>query len=138
MSQANIELIERIYDAFGKRSYEEVMANFTEDFEWNAADSSPLADRSPYHGVPEIREGVFDRIAAGFERLEVVADEVFAADGGRVVVLGYYHGRFSGGQDDFRTQVAHIWTVKDGKAVKFQQYLDTLKVSKDAAKAAGS
>ncbi|MEQ1764508.1 MAG: nuclear transport factor 2 family protein [Pyrinomonadaceae bacterium] len=138
MAHANIELIERIYDAFGKRSYEEVMANFSEDFEWNAADSSPLADRSPYHGISEIREGVFDRIAAGFERLEVVPDEMFAAEGERVIVLGYYHGRFRGGEEDFRTQVAHIWTVSGGKAVKFQQYLDTQKVSTDAAKLAGS
>ena len=138
MSRANIELIERIYDAFGKRSYEEVMANFSGEFEWNAADSSPLADRSPYHGISEVREGVFDRIAAGFERLEVVPDELFAAEGGRVVALGHYHGRFRGGQEDFQTQVAHIWTVKDGQAMRFQQYVDTLKVSTDAAKLAGS
>ena len=138
MSDNNIVLINEIYAAFNRRDYDVVLAKFASDFEWIAADSSPLADQSPYHGIDQVRTGVFDRIAAGFERLEVVADELFAADGDRVVVLGHYHGRFRGGREDFRTQVAHIWTVKDGQAVRFQQYLDTLKVSTDAAKLAGS
>lgn len=133
MGHTNIELIESIYDSFGKRAYEDVLGNFADDFEWFAADNSPLADRSPYSGVDDIRTGVFERIEAGFEDLRVVPDEMYAAEEGRVVVLGYYHGRFRGASEGFRTQVAHIWTIRDGRATKFQQYLDTLKVSKDAA-----
>jgi hypothetical protein len=57
-------------------------------------------DQNPYHGVPAIRSGVFERIAAGFEKLVVVPDEIFEADGGRVVVLGYYHGKFSGASEE--------------------------------------
>lgn len=136
MSDKNIDLINEVYDAFNRRDYEGVLARFVSDFEWVAAENSPLADQSPYHGIEKVRSGVFDRIAAGFERLEVKPDEVFTGDDGRVVVLGYYHGRFRGSTKDFRTQVAHIWTVRDSHAVKFQQYLDTLKVSKDASAAA--
>ena len=47
-------------------------------------------------------------------------------------MLGYYHGKFRGGDSEFKTQVAHIWTVKDGMVTKFQQYLDTLKVARDS------
>lgn len=133
MSENNKTIIQDIYKAFGERDYDKVLTFFATDFEWYAADNSPLADQSPYHGVDAVRTGVFDRIAAGFEKLEVVPDELFTADGERVVVLGYYHGKFRGKADEFRTQVAHIWTVRDGRAVKFQQYLDTLKVSTDAA-----
>ena len=135
MSETNLNLIKTVYAAFNGREYEAVLSHFAEDFVWIAADSSPLADRSPYRGIPAIREGVFDRIAAGFERLEVEPDEMFEADGERVVVLGHYHGQFRGASNDFRTQVAHIWTVRNGKAAKFQQYVDTLKVSQDAAAA---
>lgn len=129
----NIERIKEIYSLFNNREYESILQNFAEDFEWIAADNSPLADQSPYHGVPAIRAGVFERIAAGFEKLVVEADEIFAGDDGRVVVLGHYHGKFRGNEEEFKTQVAHIWTVRDGKAIKFQQYLDTLKVARDAA-----
>jgi ketosteroid isomerase-like protein len=133
MSENNKTIIQDIYKAFGERDYDKVLTFFAADFEWYAADSSPLADQSPYHGIDAVRTGVFDRIAAGFEKLEVVPDELFTADGERIVALGYYHGKFRGKTEEFRTQVAHIWTIRDGKAVKFQQYLDTLKVSTDAA-----
>jgi uncharacterized protein len=128
----NISLIETIYGSFVDRDYEAVMSHFANDIEWIAADNSPLADHSPYRGIDAVRTGVFDRIAAGFEKLEVVPDEIFEADGGRVVVFGYYHGKFRGNQDEFETQVAHIWTVLDGRIVKFQQYLDTLKIARDS------
>ena len=133
MSDNNVALINEIYDAFNRRDYEGVLTHFVSDFEWVAAENSPLADQSPYHGIDRVRTGVFDRIAAGFERLEVAPDEVFTGDGGHIVVLGYYEGRFREATAEFRTQVAHIWTVRDGRAVKFQQYVDTLKVSRDAA-----
>jgi len=126
-------MIQRVYEVFGNRDYEAVLSHCAHDFEWHAADSSPLADQSPYHGIDAVRSGVFDRIEAGFEKLVVEPNEIFGADGGRVVVLGYYNGRFRGRTRDFRTQVAHIWTLRDSRAVKFQQYLDTLKVSRDAA-----
>jgi ketosteroid isomerase-like protein len=133
MSINNKAIIQEIYKAFEERDYDKVLTFFADDFEWHAADNSPLADQSPYHGVDAVRTGVFERIAAGFEKLEVAPEELFTADGGRVVALGYYHGKFRGKADEFRTQVAHIWTIRDGRAVKFQQYLDTLKVSTDAA-----
>ena len=135
MSDRNIQLINEIYSAFNHRDYEGVLAHFTPDFEWLAADNSPLADQSPYRGIDAVRTGVFDRIAAGFERLEVSRDETFAGDD-RVVALGHYQGSFRGRSDEFRTQVAHIWTVRDGRATRFQQYVDTLKIARDAQPAA--
>lgn len=133
MSENTKKIIGQIYKAFNERDYATVLTFFATDFEWYAADSSPLADQSPYHGINSVRTGVFDRIAAAFEKLEVLPDELFAADAERVVALGYYHGKFRGKPDEFRTQAAHIWTLRDGKAIKFQQYVDTLKISTDAA-----
>jgi hypothetical protein len=39
---------------------------------------------------------MFDRLTAGFDKLIVAVDEIFECEGGRVVVLRYYHGRFRG------------------------------------------
>jgi uncharacterized protein len=128
----NIALLEKLYDSFAARDYEAVMSNFAADFVWIAADNSPLGDQSPYHGIPAIRAGVFERIEAGFEKLMVKADEIYEAEGARVVVLGYYHGKFRGAAEEFKTQVAHIWTVRDEKVIKFQQYMDTLKIARDS------
>lgn len=125
----NIELIETIYGHFNNRRYDDIIPHFAGDMTWFAADNSPLADESPYHGPDNIRERVFGRIEAGFEKLTVRINEIFGADDGRVVVLGYYIGRTRGKSEDSETQLAHIWTIRDGKAVKFQQYIDTYKVA---------
>jgi ketosteroid isomerase-like protein len=95
--------------------------------------NSPLADRSPYHGIAEVRSGVFELLTAGFDKLVFDADEIFECKGGeRVVALGYYYFRFHGQAEERNAQVAHVWTIRDGRAVKFQQYLDTLQVARDA------
>jgi ketosteroid isomerase-like protein len=128
MSQENIKVINEIYRAFGRRDYAAVLEHFGPTFEWVAALNSPLADRSPYRGLDEVREGVFKRIAAGFERLTVEVDEIFGT-GDRVVALGFYDGVYRANGKLFRAQVAHIWTLANGKAVKFQQYVDTYQLA---------
>jgi uncharacterized protein len=128
MSQENIDVINRIYEAFGRRDFDAVLEHFGPTIEWVAAVNSPLSDRSPYRGLEEVREGVFMRIAAGFERLTVRIDELFEA-GDRVVALGFYDGIYRANGKPFEAQVAHIWTLVNGKAVKFQQYVDTLQLA---------
>ena len=128
MSQENISLINRIYEAFGQRDFDAVLDLFGPTIEWIAAVNSPLADRSPYHGLDEVREGPLMRIAAGFESLMVRVDEIFSA-GDKVVALGFYDGVYRANGKRFQAQVAHIWTLADGKAVKFQQYVDTYQLA---------
>jgi len=124
MSQENITIINSIYEAFGKRDFAAALNMFGPTIEWVAAVNSPLADRSPYRGLDEVHEGVFMRIAAGFDRLTVKVDEIFGA-GDKVVALGFYDGVYKANGKRFQAQVAHIWTLANGKAVKFQQYVDT-------------
>jgi ketosteroid isomerase-like protein len=125
--------IETLYALLGERDYEAVMSYLTDDIVWIVADNSPFADRSPYHGIAEVRSGIFDRLTAGFDKLVFDADEIFECSGGeRVVALGYYYFRFHGQAEERKAQVAHVWTIRDGRAVKFQQYLDTLQVARDS------
>ena len=129
----NIEVIERLYGHLNERNYEGVMSHLADDIVWIVADNSPLADRSPYHGLAEMRSGVFDRLTAGFDKLVFDVDEIFEYSGGeKVVALGYYYLRFHGQVEERKAQVAHIWTMREGRAVKFQQYLDTLQVARDS------
>src|SRR4051794_19085923 len=110
MSEESINLVKKIYDAFNSRKYSTVLEYFSHDFEWVAAETSPLADRSPYHGTNEVRDWVFGRIAAGFEKLEVRVDEIFGVSD-KVVALGYYESIYQGSTAGEPTQVAHLWTI---------------------------
>jgi len=132
-----IPALEKLYVSLGERDYEAVMSHLGSDIVWIVADNSPLADRSPYRGIAEVRAGVFERLTAGFDHLVLAVDEMFECDGGRVVVLGYYHGRFRGRAEAFKAQVAHVWTIREGRLVKFQQYLDTLQIARDSGAVSG-
>jgi len=111
--------IEKLYVSLSERDYEAVMSHLADDIVWIVADNSPLADQSPYRGIAAVRSGVFARLTAGFDKLIIVTDEIFECGGGKVVALGYYYGKFSGKAEEFKAQVAHIWTIRDGRMVKF-------------------
>ena len=89
LSMNTIPDLERLYASLGERDYETVMSHLANDIVWIVADNSPFADRSPYHGIVDVRSGIFDRLTAGFDKLVVAVDEIFECEGGRVVALGY-------------------------------------------------
>src|SRR5947208_13759021 len=86
--------VETLYARLGERDYEAVMSYLADDIVWIVADNSPLADRSPYNGIDEVRSGVFERLTAGFDKLVFGADEIFECNGGgEVGGLGQYYSR---------------------------------------------
>lgn len=132
MSHENVQTTNNIYEEFNQRNYSAVLEFFAPNFEWFAADHSPLADSSPYLGLDAVRKGVFDRIADSTERIIIKPDEIFDADD-KVVMLGYYDLINKAAGKPYQAQVAHVWTFnKEGKAVKFQQYLDTFQIAESA------
>jgi ketosteroid isomerase-like protein len=136
MSQENVSIVQGIYDALQKGDIPTMLGSFDPNIHWISANNSPYADRSPYHGVNQVMEGVFMRIGTDFDGFTIHVDELLDA-GDKVVMLGSYTGVVKETGRPIDAQVAHIWTMKDGKAVKWQQYLDTYQVS-EARKAVAS
>lgn len=125
MVSASKELVEGIYAAFAAGDMASFTGALAPDVVWNEAENYPYADRNPYRGAKEIMEGVFGRTAEDWDGFTVrMNDIVDGAD--RVVALGRYEGthRQTGKQMD--VQAAHVWTIAEGKVVRFQQYIDTL------------
>ena len=104
--------IETLYARLGERDYEAVMSYLADDIVWIVADNSPLADRSPYHGIAEVRSGIFEHLTVGFDKLVFDADEIFECNGGgesrgsRLLLF-----RFHGQTEERNAQVAHVWTT---------------------------
>src|SRR5256886_9230110 len=133
-SMNTISDLQTLYARLGERDYEAVMSYLADDIAWIVADNSPLADRSPYRGIAEVRSGVFERLTAGFDKLVFDADEIFECNGGeRGVALGYYYFRVYGQAEESKTQGAHLSTIRDGPAAKFPQYPHPPHVARDAA-----
>ena len=121
-----INTVRQVYQAFNDGNIERWLTFFAPNFEWHAADNSPIADRSPYQGLDTIREQVIPRLASLFPGMQLRPDEIFATES-KAVMLGYYYNlpQKAGGKTE--AQVAHILTFENGKIVKFQQYVDSYK-----------
>ena len=129
MSQANVDLVRAIYDAFAAGDIAGVLGAMSPDIVWNEAENFPYADRNPYRGPEAVLNGVFARIGAEWDGFEAIAEELI--DGGdTVVALGRYRGTCKATGRPIDAQLAHIWRIEGGKAAAFQQYADTLQVAR--------
>jgi ketosteroid isomerase-like protein len=124
MTQSNVPLIRGIYEAFARGDIAAVLGAMSPDIEWNEAENFPYADGNPYRGPDAIVGGIFARLGGEWDGFAAVPDEFLDA-GDTVVMLGRYQGIYKATGRAFDAQVAHIWRVEGGKAVRFQQLTDT-------------
>lgn len=129
MSAENVSLVKGIYHAFGTGDVPAVVAAMSPAVEWYEAENFPYADGNPYCGAEAILGGVFTRIASEWDGFHVEPEQFLDA-GDTVVMLGRYAGTWRGTGTAMNPQVAHIWTVAEGKVVRFQQLVDTLAVAR--------
>jgi ketosteroid isomerase-like protein len=64
------------------------------------------------------------RLAAEWQGFSVAPVEILDA-GETVVGRGYYSGTYNKSGRPVRAQFAHVFKIRDGKVVSFQQYTDT-------------
>ena len=129
MSQENVALIRGLYDAFAIGEVPGVLGRMSPDMVWNEAENFPYADGNPYVGPMAVAAGVFARCGGEWDSFAAVPDEILGA-GDTVVALGHYHGSFKATGKAMKAQMVHVWRIVDGKAVAFQQYVDTLQVAR--------
>ena len=122
---SNVEFIKRIYAAFAMGDVGAVLGAFDPAIVWNEAENSHLADLNPYTSPGAVASGVFGRILAEFDGFAATPAS-YVDGGGTVVALGRYTGTFKATGAKLDVQFAHVWTIASGKAVRFQQYTDTL------------
>jgi ketosteroid isomerase-like protein len=134
VSASNVATIKAIYEAFESGNIPTAVGAMSPGIVWNEAEDFPYADRNPYVGPQAILEGVFGRIGAEWDGIGAHVEELLDA-GDTVVALGRYSGTYKGTGKPQDTQFVHVWRVKDGKAVGFQQYANTLHVAQVIGKA---
>lgn len=129
MPSPNTQLVRGLYDDFSSGNIPGALARMSPDIVWNEANNFPYADGNPYIGPDAVLQGVFARIGAEWDGFTVEIDEILDA-GDTIVGLGRYRGvcKATGREQD--TQIAHVFRVRDGKIVAFQQHADTLHVAR--------
>jgi ketosteroid isomerase-like protein len=73
------------------------------------------------------REAIKELFTAVAEDYDVLRFEPqdFIASGDRVVVVGNYAWRVKATGKEFSSDFAQVYTVRDGKIVKFHEFMDT-------------
>ena len=123
----NKKIIEDLYAAFAKGDIPTVLGGFAADIEWNEAEGFMYGGQ--YIGPNAILKNVFMKFGTEWEGFSVVANQI--VDGADTVVgLGTYSGKYLPTGKSMSVPFAHVWTLKDGKIAKFDQYTDTLVIAK--------
>lgn len=127
MSNQNLDAIKGAYAAFAKGDVPAVLGLLSPDIAWTEAEGFPYG--GTYNSPNAVLEGVFMRLGADWEGFSVVPDE-FIDGGDAIVAMGKYSGKYNATGKSFQADFAHVWKLRDGKVVRFIQYVDTHLVQK--------
>jgi ketosteroid isomerase-like protein len=127
MSEENVEIVRRAfaYEIYGVGDRAEAEAIFDPNVVMN-----PI-DEGPSYGFDAMRSD-WERWASAFEELEVTAEEFIDA-GDHVLVTAYHRGRGRGSGVEVDTRFYELYTLRDGKVVRVDEFTDR----PDALEAAG-
>ncbi len=122
---SNIDVIKRLYQAFAEGDIDSVSALLDPSVEWIESDGIPYG--GVFKGYEAVLNGVFTKIGAEWENFTADVDQFIDA-GDIVVTLGTDSATYKATGKKMIAPTASIWTLKNGKVVKFRQYIDTLAV----------
>jgi len=123
----NVDLIRSVYDAFAKGDVGTVLGLLSPEINWTEAEGFPHG--GTYVGPRAVLENVLMPLGSEWDGFAAVPYE-FIDGGDSLVALGKYSGTYKATGKSFQAEFAHVWKMKDGKAVKFVQYADTALVQR--------
>jgi ketosteroid isomerase-like protein len=136
MSEQDVQLVRRLYDAVAARDNETVLSIYHPEVVWDHTHNSDLAGlwggQTLFHGHDGVRRWSREFYEA-WERVEAELEDVIDAGDVVVVVLNYGgRGRVSGIEIGF-TRMAGVLTIREGQVVRADWYRDAA----EALEAAG-
>jgi uncharacterized protein len=116
-------MVKGLYEAAGRGEPGVLIGALHQHVEWHEAEGSPYANGNPYVG-PGAVVGLLGSIGAEIADFRINVTRVI--DGGdTVVVEGRYTGKGVKTAKALGAPFAHVWHLRDGAVVTFQQYTDT-------------
>src|SRR4051812_12821472 len=119
MSQENVELIPRSFDAFNRDDLEAILGDLAPEYEFHP--SGRFMDTQwVYRG----REGFIDfwrAFRAAWEEITISIERIDDL-GDRVLTLGHFHGKGGGSGVEVEAQAGWLHTIKDGEVVHLRSF----------------
>ncbi|MFJ6793462.1 nuclear transport factor 2 family protein [Streptomyces sp. NPDC091268] len=119
------DVVRRQYLAAAAGDLRALRATLADDVEWTEMAGFPLA--GTYLTPEGVTSGVMERLAADWDDW-TAHDDTYVTEGEHVVVLARYTATHKGTGKPLDVRVAHHFTVRGGRIVRFEQFADTAKV----------
>ncbi len=119
----NLEIIKSTYE--GKTSEEngKNLAKYVaKDISWTEAKGFPYA--GTYIGLENVTKNVFSRLGSEWIGYKFTPEDYVASED-KVIAYGTYTGIYKKTNKSFEARVAHVWKLKDGKIISFEQIVDS-------------
>ena len=119
----NTELVHQAYQHFKNADIQSVLGLLSEDVEWTLFEIEGV----PFSGTRRGPERVGEFFSEVFDTEEVLHFEPreLVAQGDKVVALGNYAWRVKSTGLEYETDFVHVFTVRDGKVARYQEFMDT-------------
>jgi uncharacterized protein len=120
MSQENVEIVRRGFEAFQRGDTEAILDDVDPDVEVH--EPTDLPDAQVFHGHAGLLATV-EKAQAMFEDIRIEAEE-FTDAGDRVVIWYRVVGRGKGSGVEVEMHQGSVWTFREGKIVRVEGYMD--------------
>jgi len=122
----NLEIIQKHYAASDRLDIDGMMADVAPDVRWTEMAGFPCA--GTWVGPQAVIDNVFKVLGSAWENYRFELDCL--VDGGDTIVgIGTYYGTFRATGKPMQARVNHVWQLRSGKVVQFEQFTDTLMVA---------
>ncbi len=121
MSEENVEIVRRIYDAVERGDIDTVLALYDPEIEW-VFERSPFRDflkHDTYRGHEDLRRMFGERYDDAWREIEDEIEELIDA-GDRVVSVVSTRGRGRASGVEVEKLHAGVWTIRAGKVVRVE------------------
>ena len=118
MSQENVEIVRRAYDAFNRGAWDAAFENVASHAEWET--DARLPNAGTYRGRIEIQR-LFEDQATAFDE-SVTELERLLLKGDQIVALVKLRRRPTGSTAAIEAEIAHLWTFEGGQVVRIQAF----------------
>jgi len=115
MSQEDRETLRLVYEAYNRGDWTCDRSRKDRDIEWETVRTG-----GPYRGHDEVRR-LLEDMREPFEEVIVEPDEWFDY-GDRIVVFLRISARPRGSEAVAENRVGHLWTMRDGKAIRCETF----------------
>jgi len=120
MSQANVEAIYRMLDAFNARDFDRLLAEFDQEIEFHSR-------FTPVGGVYRGHDGLsrwHRDLTETWEYLRLQTDRLIEVDDETMVLLLTLYGEGRGSGVEVRQEIAQVHTFRAGKVLRLVTYTD--------------